>query len=71
MSREIFRSNGLYVKWYLSRCVLNVVSSELPCIGSMLHNFFASNLKCVVEPANLYVISSSFGVLLHLQIMAC
>ena len=67
----IFRLMGMTLKQYLPGCVLNVVSNKLSCVRWMLQKlFFVSNLKDVVEPTKLYVISSSVGDLRCSQMKA-
>ena len=48
---DILRPNGMHLKWYLPRHVLNVVSKELLCRMWILQKpFLASSLEYVVEP---------------------
>ena len=70
-SWDILRQNGKHLKWYLPKCVLNVVRRELSCMRCMLKkSFFAFHLEHIGESDNLCVISSNVGALWCSEMMA-
>ena len=70
MSWLIFSPNGMHRKWYLPRCVLNIVSNDTSLVRCILKNaLLLSTFENCVAPVSTWAISSSVGALWFSLIM--